>query len=188
MKWIFLLAGFVVFSGCDLRRREVEVNKKLEEINRREQQLSIKEQMLSMKEQELSEKQKILDSTTNIVNDSIIREHVKIQGLWRVDMQCTETNCVGSAVGDIKTEQWNIKVENDQVLINARSNRSVAKTYFGSYVGNVIKLSAEQDTTEVNAKIDVTLQKISDKEMGGERQVIQATGCRIVYSLRLKKE
>jgi hypothetical protein len=113
---------------------------------------------------------------------------VKIQGLWRVDMQCTETNCVGSAVGDIKTEQCNIKVENDQVLINARSNRSVAKTYFGSYVGNVIKLTAEQDTTEVNAKIDVTLQKISDKEMGGERQVIQATGCRIVYSLRLKKE
>lgn len=188
MKWIFLLLGIMIFSGCDLRHREVEVKKKLEEISRREQELSIKEQMLSIKEQELSEKQKILDSTTNIVNDSILREHLKIQGLWRVDMLCTETNCAGSAVGDVKTEKWNIKVENDQVMINARSNRSVVKTYAGSYVGNVIKLTADQDSTEVNAKINVSLQKISDKEMGGERQVIQASGCQIVYSLRLKKE
>jgi hypothetical protein len=188
MKWIFLLSGFIVFSSCDLRRREVEVNKKLEEINRREQELSLKEQMLSIKEEELNEQQKKLDSTTNMVNDSLIREHVKIQGLWRVDMQCTETNCVGSAVGDIKSEQWNIKVANDQVVINARSNRSVVKTYSGAYFGNVIKLSADRDSTGENAKIDVSLQKISDKEMGGERQVIQASGCRIVYSLRLKKE
>lgn len=102
MKWIFLLLGIMIFSGCDLRHREVEVKKKLEEISRREQELSIKEQMLSIKEQELSEKQKILDSTTNIVNDSILREHLKIQGLWRVDMLCTETNCAGSAVGDVR--------------------------------------------------------------------------------------
>lgn len=188
MKWIFLLSGIMIFSGCELRHREVEVKKKLEEVNRREQELSIKEQMLSIKEQELSEKQKILDSTTNIVNDSILREHVKTKGLWRVDMQCTETNCAGSAVGDVKSEQWNIKVENDQVIINARSNKSLVKTYAGSYVGNVIKLTAEQDSTEENAKIYVSLQKISDKEMAGKRQVIQATGCRIVYSLRLKKE
>lgn len=188
MKWIFLLSGIIIFSSCNLRQREVEVKKKLEDISRREQELSIKEQMLEIKEQQLSEQQKILDSTTNIVNDSILREHVKMQGLWRVDMQCIETNCVGSAVGDIKTEQWNMKVENDQVMINARSNRSVVKTYAGSYVGNVIKLTAEQDSTEENAKIYVSLQKISDKEMGGERQVVQASGCRIVYSLRLKKE
>ena len=73
-------------------------------------------------------------------------------------------------------------------MINARSNQSVVKTYAGSYVGNVIKLTADQDSTEENAKIYVSLQKISDKEMGGERQVVQASGCRIVYSLRLKKE
>ncbi|MEO6894669.1 MAG: hypothetical protein ABI136_06495 [Ginsengibacter sp.] len=188
MKWIFLLSGIMIFSSCDLRHREVEVKKKLDEISRREQELGIKEQMLEIKELQLSERQKILDSTTNIVNDSIFREHLKTQGLWRVDMQCSETNCAGSAVGDVKSEQWNIKVENDQVIINARSNKSVVKTYTGSYVGNVIKLTAEQDSTEANAKIYVSLQKISDKEMGGERQVIQATGCRIVYSLRLKKE
>ncbi|MEO8822706.1 MAG: hypothetical protein ABI366_03960 [Ginsengibacter sp.] len=188
MKWIFLLSGIIILSSCNIRHREVEVKKKLEEINRRDQELSMKEQMLAVKEQQLSEQQKILDSTTNIVNDSILRQHLKTQGLWRVDMQCTETNCVGSAVGDVKSEQWNIKVENDQVTINARSNRSIVRIYSGSYVGNVIKLTAGQDSTEENAKIYVSLQKISDREMGGERQVIQATGCRIVYSLRLKKE
>jgi hypothetical protein len=187
MKWIFLLTGFIIFSSCDLHR-EAKLNKKLDEINRREQELTLKEQMLSIKAEELNKKQKILDSTTNIVNDSLVREHLKIQGLWRVDMQCTETNCVGSAVGDIKSEQWNIKVVNDQVVINARSNRSVVKTYSGWYVGDIIKLTADQDSTEDNATINVSLQKISDKEMGGERQVIQASGCRIVYSLRLKRQ
>ena len=188
MKWILLLSGFFIFSSCDLHQREVELNKKLDEMNRRERELALKEQTLEIKELQLSEQQKILDSTTNMVNDSLIREHAKFQGLWRVDMQCIETNCAGSAVGDVKTEHWNIKVENNEVSINARSNKSVVKTYSGSYVGNVIKLTAEQDSTEVNAKIEVSLQKISDKELRGERQVIQATGCRIVYSLRLKRE
>ena len=187
MKWIFLLSGIIIFSSCDLRQREIKLNKKLNELSRREHELALKEQKLEIKELQLSEKQKILDSTTNIVNDSILRQHARIQGLWYVEMHCTETNCVGSAVGDVKSEHWNIKVENNEVTVNARSNKSVVKTYTGSYVGNVIKLKAEQDTTEVNANIDVSLQKISDQEMTGERQVIQATGCRIVYSLRLKK-
>lgn len=188
MKWIFLLSGIMIFSSCDLHKREVEINKRLEEISRREQELSIKEQTLELKEMQLSEQQKKLDSTTNIVNDSLLREHIKIQGIWRVDMQCTETNCAGSAVGDIKTEKWNIKVENNDVTINARSNKSVVMAYSGSFVGNVIKLTVGQDTTEGNARIDVSLQKISEKEMTGERQVLQASGCIIVYSLRLKKE
>ena len=86
-----------------------------------------------------------------------MKQHQKIQGLWRVEMKCTETNCAGSAVGDIKTEQWNMEVNGNEVVVKARSNRHPAKSYYGSFAGNMLKLSAEQDSTEVNAKIDVHL-------------------------------
>ena len=188
MKLIFLLSGIIILSSCNLRQREIELSKKLNELSRREQELALKEQQLSEKEQELSKQKRLLDSTTNIINDSLLREHQKIQGLWRADMQCTETNCQGSAVGDIKTEHWNIIFENNEVTVNARSNRHVVKIYTGGFVGNVLKLTAEQDSTELNAKIEVHLEKTSENEMEGERVVTQATGCQILYSLRLKKE
>lgn len=188
MKWIFLLSSIIILSSCNQRQREIELDKKLNELSQREQELSLKEQELAIKEKQLSEQQKVLDSTTNIINDSLLRDHEKIQGLWRVEMKCKQTNCAGSAVGDIKTEEWNIQFENNEVTVNARSNRHVVKRYSGSFVGNLLKLSAGQDSTEVNAKIHVNLEKTSDTEMEGEREVTQATGCQILYSLRLKKE
>ncbi len=189
MKWIFLLSGIIIFSSCNLRQREVELNKKLNELSLREQELALKEQKLSIKEQKLSEQQKILDSTTNKVNDSLLREHKKnIQGSWRVDMKCSETNCPGSAVGDVKTELWNIKFEENEVIVNARSNRHLVKIYSGYFVGNLLKLSADLDSAEVNAIINVRLEKTANNEMEGEREVTQANGCQILYTLRLKKE
>ncbi len=188
MKWIYLLSGIMVLSSCNLRQREMELNKKSEELNRREQQLAIKEQMLAAAEQKLNEQQKILDSTTNIINDSLQKQHQKIEGLWRVDMQCTETNCAGSAVGDVKTEHWTIRIEGNEVMVHARSNRHPAKSYSGGFMGNMLRLTAEQDSAEINAKIVVRLEQLKENELEGEREVIQATGCRILYSLRLKKE
>jgi hypothetical protein len=188
MKYIFLLSGIIMLSSCNLRQREIELSKKLNELNRREQELALKEQKLAIKEQELSEQQKALDSTSSILNDSLFKQHQKVKGLWRVDMQCIETNCAGSAVGDIKTEHWNIGVNGNDVFVNARSNRHPAKNYYGSFAGNTLKLTADLDSTEVNAKIDVTLELTKDDEMQGERQVTQANGCQILYSLRLKKE
>ena len=188
MKWIFLLSGIIILSSCNLQQKEMELSKKLDELNQREQELALKEQKLAIKELQLSEQQKILDSTTNIVNDSLLRENKKIQGLWRAEMKCIETNCPGSAVGDIKTEEWDIQFEQNEVIAKARSNHRVVKIYSGFFAGGLLKLSAEQDSTEVNAKIDVRLDKTADNEMTGEREVTQATGCQILYSLRLKKE
>jgi hypothetical protein len=34
----------------------------------------------------------------------------------------------------------------------------------------------------------VRLQQTKEKEMTGEREITQASGCRILYSLRLKKQ
>ena len=76
MKWI-LVMGIVFISGCGLRQREMEPNRKMQELNVKEQELALKEQSLSIKEEQLNEKEKSLDSTKNVVNDSLFVQHQK---------------------------------------------------------------------------------------------------------------
>jgi hypothetical protein len=187
MKWI-LVMGIVFISGCGLRQREMELNRKMQELNVKEQELALKEQSLSIKEEQLNEKEKSLDSTKNVVNDSLFVQHQKLPGTWMVEMQCTETNCPGSAVGDVKNEQWDFKFQNNMVIASAMSNNQLVRVYTGDYVGNTLKLAVQQDSTDASAKIIVRLQQTKDKEMTGDREITQANGCRILYSLRLKKQ
>jgi hypothetical protein len=187
MKWI-LLAGIVFISGCGLRQRELELNKKMQELNAKEQELELKEQSLSIKEEQLNKKQKSLDSTKNAVNDSLYLQHQKLPGTWMVEMQCTETNCPGSAVGDIKNEQWDFKFQNNMVIASAISNNRLVRIYTGDYIGNTLKLEVQQDSTDASSKIVVRLQQIKEDEMSGEREITQGSGCHILYSLRLKKQ
>jgi hypothetical protein len=188
MKWIFLLTGMIFISGCGLRQREIELDKKMNELNQKEQELNLKEQSLAIEEQQLNKRKKSIDSTTSIVNDSLYQEHQKIPGTWMVEMQCTETNCPGSAVGDIKSEQWDFSFQGNTVIVSAMSRERLLRTYTGSYVGNFLRLTVQQDSAETNAAIVVRLQQKNEKEMEGEREIIQSSGCHILYSLRLKKQ
>lgn len=185
---LILLMGIVLISGCGLRQREMELNRKMQELNVKEQELALKEQSLSIKEEQLNEKEKSLDSTKNVVNDSLLLEHQKLPGTWMVEMLCTETNCPGSAVGDVKNEQWDFKFQNNMVIASAMSNNQLVRVYSGDYLGKTLKLAVQQDSTDASAKIIVRLQQTKDKEMTGDREITQANGCRILYSLRLKKQ
>jgi hypothetical protein len=187
---ILSLLFFIVLSGCNLRQREIELDKKLAEINEREQRLTLKEQSLELREQQLNEKEKKFDSTTRRNgNDSLRLLHPQLPGTWNVKMQCTETNCPGSAVGDTKNEQWIIKLQDNGVIVSAISNNELVRVYSGIYRNNALLLSVQADANVPgSAKILVRLQQINDKEMSGEREIIQPDGCRILYSLQLKKQ
>jgi hypothetical protein len=188
MKWIFFMALLVFLGGCGLRQREIELNKKMNELNQREQQLNLREQSIDLKEEQLNLREQSVDSTQKVINDSLFLEHQKLPGKWTVEMQASETNCAGSAVGDIKNEQWDFLFQDDMVIVKAFSNKRLVRIYTGNYVGNSLRLTVNQDTSETSAKITVRLQKASDKEMTGEREIIQENGCRILYALRLKKQ
>ena|SRR5665213_252448 len=188
MKWILLLFCAISLNSCGLRQREMELDKKTNELNQKEQELSLKEQSLAAKEQQLNDREKEMDSTSSVVKDSLLLEHNKIPGTWMVDMQCTETNCPGSAVGDVKSEQWEFKFLDNLVVASAMINNQLVRIYTGSYFGNLLKLSVQQDSTETTAKINVRLTQTKEKEMEGEREIIQANGCHILYSLKLKKQ
>lgn len=188
MKWFFFVIGIIVFSSCNLRQREIELDNKMADMRHREQELSLKEQSLQSKEEQLNEREKLLDSTGGVANDSLFLEHQKLPGTWLVEMQCTETNCQGSAVGDTKNELWDFKFKYNMVVASAINNKQVTWVYTGTYVGSTLRLTVQQDSLENSAKIVVRLQQVKDKEMSGEREIIQSNGCRILYSLRLKKQ
>jgi hypothetical protein len=187
---IFSVLCISIFSGCSLRQREIELDKKLAEVNEKEQQLSLKEQSLDFREQQLSDREKKLDSTTRkIANDSLYILYPKLPGVWNVKMQCTETNCAGSAVGDIKNEQWEFKFQDNAVLASATSNNQLVRIYSGEFVNNSLRLAVQQDSSDTqSARILVRLQQTKDNEITGEREIIQPSGCRILYSLQLKKQ
>lgn len=182
----------LIFSGCNLRERELELDRKLAEVNEKEQQLTFKEQSLDFREKELNEREKKLDSTTlKLANDSLYILHPELPGIWNVKMQCTETNCQGSAVGDTKKEQWEFSFQNNAIIASATSNNKLVRVYTGTYTPTGIKLSLQSDSTDSqDVKMNIRLQNVGDKigkDMEGEREIIQASGCRILYSLQLKK-
>ncbi len=190
MKWIMLLpVCIMLFSGCSLRQREVELDKKMKDLHQREQQLSLKEQSLDIREQELNDREKVFDSASHKnLNDSLFINHQQLPGPWSVRMQCVETNCTGSAVGDTKNEIWEFKFQDNGIIASATSNNKIVRIYSGTFINNVLRLSVQEDSTDTqSAKMIVRLQNVKDKEMEGEREILQAGGCRILYSLQLKK-
>ncbi len=189
-KILFFSMCIIILPGCGIRQREIELDKKLNDLHQREQQLNLKEQSLASREQQLSEREKLLDNTNKKnANDSLYIQHQQLPGTWAVRMQCTETNCPGSAVGDTKNEQWKFKFQDNSIIASAISNNQLVRIYSGTYMGDVLKLTVQEDSADENSvKMIVRLQNVKDKEMEGEREIIQASGCRIVYSLQLKKQ
>ncbi|MEO7314956.1 MAG: hypothetical protein ABIW47_07215 [Ginsengibacter sp.] len=192
LKWIFILSvcSVLFLSSCNLRKREIELEKKTAQVNEKEQLLFVKEQSLEFREQMLNEREKLLDSTSKkIANDSLYINYPKLPGSWTVKMICTETNCPGSAVGDTKNEQWEISFHDNAIIATAISNNQMVRVYSGHYTGNSIRLTVQKDSADSQtSRMTVRLQNIKEKEMEGEREIIQEGGCRIVYALQLKKQ
>lgn len=192
LRWLLLLFVFTgfMFSGCNIREREIALEKRAAQVDEKEQLLFVKEQSLEFREQMLNDREKLLDSTSNkIANDSLFINYPNLPGSWSVKMICTETNCPGSAIGDTKNEQWDFTFHDNAIIATAISNNQMVRVYSGSYTGNSIRLSVQKDTADAQtARMLVRLSNIKEKEMVGEREIIQEGGCRIVYSLQLKKQ
>lgn len=191
MKYIILLFVIVfVTSGCGLRERELELEKKTTEVNRKEQELLLKEKSLELKEDELSKKEKLLDSSAKNPVDSFFAQHPQLPGKWNVTMRCTETTCPGSAVGDIKNEQWEISYQDNQIVARAFSDNKLVRFYSGSNNGGTVELSTEPDNPDplLSTKMIVRLQEIKETEIHGQREIIRPDNCHIIYSLDFKKQ
>ena len=191
MQFLFFLLFSLSFllPSCDTQKREQALQLRDLALTQKEQELTIREQALKAREEELAKKQMDFDSTTTNSVDSIGALHPNLSGIWNVTMRCMETTCPTSAVGDTKTEQWEIGVENNRVTARARSDKKLLRIYSGSYLSNSFVLSAPPDNVPDNeANIIVRFQPTNENEMSGQREVIRPNDCRVVYSLEFRKQ
>jgi hypothetical protein len=189
MKLIIILLFFsTLFSGCNLRERELNVEKKEAELMQKEQELNLLAKTLQIKEEELIKREKRLDSTslsdtTGVYNSALV-------GKWLVRMTCTETTCTGSAVGDVKNEQWNISYQNNNIIATAMDAGKIVRVYSGIYTGNTVELVEDRQSTasQPATKMIVRLRVTNDNTLEGQREIVRENGCKIIYALQMSKQ
>jgi hypothetical protein len=192
MKWFFLLLFFFAgtLSGCGLKDRESAVREKEAELTQREQALAEKEKTLQLQEEALLAKERKLnqaDSTTKITASVY---NPALVGQWTARMVCTETSCTGSAIGDTKTETWELSYQNDQVIAQAKDGEVLIRTYTGALRNNFLELTENVGPSAAGpaTRMLVRLAFINETTMEGEREIIRSGNCRIVYALQLQKK
>lgn len=182
---LFFLSTLLI-SGCGIRERESSVQNKETALAQKEQELSLKEKTLRLKEEALAKREQQMDSTQQ---DSASFYNPKIIGLWAAKMVCVETSCPGSALGDTKSEIWDISYQGNLVVAKAMTDDIVVRTYAGTYMNNFLELTENVDLSP-NApatRIVVRLALRDENTMEGKREIIRSGDCRIIYSLQLNK-
>jgi hypothetical protein len=186
MKWIFLqLLVLLLLTGCHTREKEM-LQKKEAALHQKEQELVLKENALALKEADLLRREQLLDSTHR---DSAFFRPGLI-GTWQVNMNCTETTCPGSAVGDKKTEQWQLAYQNEAFIANVSVKDELVRTYTGKYDSGTLELSSQQTdpATGQTTNMTVRLQEVDDKHLEGQRVILRGESCKIVYALDMVKQ
>jgi len=182
---------FLIFlTGCDYKKREQALKQKESELNKREEELVLREKALQLQEEEFKKKKSGFDSLTSKVLKDTGTYNADLVGNWDVKMNCIETNCPGSAIGDTKTEQWQILYDQNKVVANAIVNQRIVRTYVGTHSNNIIELEVQpaDSLSQPIAKIQVHLQLKSNNYIEGRREITQQENCRIVYSLTMNKK
>lgn len=185
---IILFLASTLFSGCGSGDSEKKLETREQEVQRKEQQLLTLQEQLKLKEQELIKREQQADSF-KVKTDTLGVYNPKLLGNWTVSMQCTEATCEGYAVGDTKTEQWNISYQNNKVIVKAISNKKVIRTYTGLFKENSLTLTA-QPAPDADTEMKVVLNPHATNEnlMEGQRVINRGNNCRVVFALKVEKQ
>jgi hypothetical protein len=195
MKWIFfapLLLAFII-SGCGLQKREALLQEREAQLAQKEQALVVKEKNLQLKAEELAikeqqfQKGQALDTTSQQAGGIF---YPALIGKWNASMTCTETTCAGSAIGDTKTETWELSYQNDRVVARAMAGENLVRIYTGVYKNNLLELTenVELSSAAPATKIVVRLTFVNQNALEGRREIIRAGDCRIIYALQLDRQ
>lgn len=185
LRSLIIIFFIVSLSGCDLRSRELAIEKREADLKEREQQLILKEKDIMLREEALR-RQNIADS---IAADSTVIIP-GLEGSWSVKMTCTETTCSGSAVGDTKSETWNLAYQGNHIIARAMEGDKLVRVYSGSFNGKtlVLKENVDQQGVEPAASLTVRLNVVSQGSMEGDREIVRQNGCRIVYRIQMNQQ
>jgi hypothetical protein len=195
MKWLLYLPLLIVFiiSGCGLQEREAALQKRETELTRKEQELVVKEKDLQLKAEELADKEQQLKKAQQpdtLAHTPVNAFNPALAGKWNARMTCTETTCPGSAVGDTKTETWELSYQNERVIAKAMTGENLIRIYSGTYQNNLLELTENVELSPAGpaTKMVVRLTLLNPTTLEGQREIIRSSDCRIVYALQLIKQ
>jgi hypothetical protein len=186
-KTALLPLGILLLAGCQNQEREQRLQKKEADLAHCEQELLLREKALTLREQANHKAQQAVDSVRALpAPDSAL---VRLAGTWITRMNCIETDCAGSAIGDSKNEQWAFSNEQGQVLVRASVGNKVVRVYTGQLQGSELQLTAQHQEGETlpDAIITAQLQLTADQRLEGRREINRPDNCRIVYALTLTR-
>ncbi|MDR6809599.1 hypothetical protein J2Y45_006677 [Dyadobacter sp. BE34] len=182
-RWTLLFLAIVAsLQSCGYKEKEVQLTKREQRIAEKELSLMQWEQRLALWEKDLQEKEKKQHQDFDTATDSLNVQ--PLTGKWIVRMRCTETNCDGSAIGDSKTETWEIAYLNNGIVINAFAGNKLSRIYNGTF--RETRLEATNGQPDSESVIRVTLEMNGNK-MEGTREVERAN-CKILYTLTAEKQ
>jgi hypothetical protein len=188
MKWIFCFLPILIIAcpSCETRKREVALQKKEAELKQKEQELLLKERTLELKEEELLKREQQIDSAS-INNTTPI--DTSLTGTWSVKMTCTNTSCPGYAVGDTKSETWQMSYEGTTIIVRVMSNDQLVRVYTGTHINNTIELVEDKSAPPQGTRnqMIVRLRSIDANRLEGQREIVR-DDCKVTYSLQLEKE
>ncbi|MBK0402004.1 hypothetical protein I5M27_03345 [Adhaeribacter sp. BT258] len=185
---LFILFLLPLLSACNSKTQQENLRQKEASLLQKEQELLVKEKTLELKEAALAEREEALKQP--VVTDTLAAVNEALLGKWAVKMTCSETTCPGSAVGDTKTEQWEITYQDNKFIAKAIANNNQVRMYSGIYTGNTLELIADEAATpnQPAVKIIARLRKASENTLEGQREITRATGCKIIYELQMSRE
>ncbi|MEJ5993792.1 hypothetical protein WG904_05100 [Pedobacter sp. Du54] len=181
------LLTLLIISGCTGEQDKKRLDDRERSIERRESEVARREQQLKASEKLLMTRMLQLDSANNLTDSNGVY-NANIVGAWKVTMQCTETTCTGYAVGDTKTEQWNITYENNRVVVKAYAKKKFIRTYNGIFSKNAIELTADQPELKIHLDVTLAPEGGRDELMTGHRTISKEENeCRTVFGLKAEK-
>jgi hypothetical protein len=181
-----LLLLLVFFAACGPSAEQQDMQLRTVQLKQKQDSLIEKEKLLTMKEQELIVREMRLDSLLKKMDTTGVYDP-RLTGNWKVKMTCIETSCTGSAVGDTRTEQWELKYQDYNVMAYAVKDGKVTRTYSGIFQNELLKLRVQKEN-ETEADMNVDLSFANENKMEGKREIVQQDGCKIVYTLEAEKE
>ncbi|MCE7066984.1 hypothetical protein [Dyadobacter sp. CY326] len=181
-RWTLAFLVFVAtFQSCGFKEKEAQLAKREQKVAEKEQTLMQWEQRLALLDKDLQEKKKRQLQDSSAVNDSLQAQ--PFTGKWIVKMQCTETNCSGSAIGDSKTETWEIAYRNKGIVASAYAGNELSRVYHGSFSQNRLEVTNGQPGS---ASVMRVIMELTDGKMEGMREV-QRADCKIRYALTAER-
>lgn len=187
---IFFMISFLL-GGCDIRKREQVLSKKENELAQKEQELFMREKALQLAEEDFQRKTQNQDSLDNSTTIDSIFINPEFIGQWAVKMNCIETSCPGSAVGDVKTEQWEVTYQNNTTIAKVLDNAKIVRVYSGSSTSNSVELNFQQNNNGNNqvTNMIVRLEQTAKNKLEGRREITRMPeNCKIVYAVEMVKQ